>query len=158
VRLHGQVCFEPDVVLLSSGGLVDLAWRARQKEGRALSVLICGSQASPPGSTRDANAASPRHNEVEVLARPAVGTFESCEWSARTRRPANALCRSMGPGFFFPANSAAFAISESVCGGCPVAAECLATALEDPSLHGIWGGTSAKERQYLRNEEGLGWG
>ena len=64
----------------------------------------------------------------------------------------------MGPGFFFPTNSVAFARAERICAGCPVAAECLATALEDPSLHGIWAGTSTAERQYLRSEEGLGWG
>jgi len=158
VRLHGQVCSEPDVVLLSSGGLVDLAWRARQRRGGTVSVLIRGRQARSPGSTRDANAPGPRHNEVAVLPRPAAGTFESCDSSARTRRPANASCRGMGPGFFFPTNSVAFARAERVCARCPVAAECLAAALEDPSLHGIWGGTSARERQYLRSEEGLGWG
>jgi hypothetical protein len=28
----------------------------------------------------------------------------------------------------------------------------------DPSLHGNWAGTSAREPQYMRSEEGLGWG
>ena len=158
VRLHGQVCSEPDVVLLSSGGFVDLAWRARQGRGGTMSVLMSGRRANSPGSTRNADAPGPRHNEVEVLPQPGVRPFESCDSSAHPRRPANAACRGMGPGFFFPTNSVAFARAERVCAGCPAAAECLATALEDPSLHGIWAGTSTAERQYLRSEEGLGWG
>ena len=158
VRLHGQVCSEPDVALLSSGGLVDLAWRARQGRGGTMSLLMSGGRANSPGSTRDANAYGPRHNEIEVLPQPTPGPFESCDSFARPRRPVNAACRGMGPEFFFPTNSASLARAERICAGCPVAAECLATALEDPSLHGIWAGTSTAERQYLRSEEGLGWG
>ena len=158
VRPHGQACSEPDVVLPSSGGSVDLAWRARQRRGGTMPVLIRGRQARSRGSTRDANAPGPRNNEVEVLCPPEAETFGSCDGSSRPGRPAEASCRGMGPGFFFPTNSVAFARAERVCARCPAAAQCLAAALEDPSLHGIWGGTSARERQYLRSEEGLGWG
>jgi WhiB family redox-sensing transcriptional regulator len=121
-------------------------------------VLIRGRQARSRGSTRDANAHGARNNEVEVLCPPKAETFGSSHGSGRPGRPAKASCRGMGPGFFFPTNSVAFARAERVCARCPAAAQCLAAALEDPSLHGIWGGTSARERQYLRSEEGLGWG
>ena len=123
-----------------------------------MSVLMSGGRADPSGSTRGANALGPRHNQAEVVPLLSPEPLEICDSLARPRRPANAACRDMGPELFFPANSAAFARAERFCATCPGAPECLSTALEDQSLHGIWAGTSAKERQYLRSEEGLGWG
>ncbi len=37
-----------------------------------------------------------------------------------------------------------------ICADCPVQQECLDYALEIPSLEGIWGGTTERERQRLR--------
>lgn len=34
----------------------------------------------------------------------------------------------------------------AICGTCPVKAECLAEALADPHIVGVWGGTTAVER------------
>lgn len=41
--------------------------------------------------------------------------------------------------------------ARQVCLGCPVAEECLAYALQDPLLTGIWGGTSSAERGAIRD-------
>jgi hypothetical protein len=40
----------------------------------------------------------------------------------------------------------------AVCAGCDVRAECLAAALADPNLVGVWGGTTSRERRELRVE------
>jgi WhiB family redox-sensing transcriptional regulator len=121
-------------------------------------VPMSGGRANLPGSMQDAIARGPRHNSVEVLAQPTLEPSHSCDSIARPARPANAACQGMGPDFFFPANAVGLARVRRICAQCPVAEQCLATALDDPSLHGIWAGTSARERQYLRSEEGLGWG
>ncbi len=117
-----------------------------------------GRRANLPGSTQNADSFGLRHSDAGVLPPPALRRLESCDSIVRPGRPADAACRGMGPDFFFPTSSVSLARAERICARCPVAAECLATALEDPSLHGIWAGTSARERQYLRSEEGLGWG
>jgi WhiB family redox-sensing transcriptional regulator len=63
-----------------------------------------------------------------------------------------AVCAQTDPELFFPraGDAAANARAKSVCAGCPVRAECLEAALADPSLEGIWGGTSARDRGALR--------
>ena len=156
-RLHGQVCSGPDVILPHRAGSY-LAWRARQLRGGPVLGPMSGRRAKLPGSAKDANSLGPRHNRVEVLPQSTLRSFDSCDSVARPGRPANALCQGLGPDFFFPTSSVGLARAERICAGCPVAAECLAVALDDLSLHGIWAGTSARERQYLRSEEGLGWG
>lgn len=40
--------------------------------------------------------------------------------------------------------------AKAVCRGCPVRAECLAYAQADPSLTGVWGGTTEQERAAMR--------
>lgn len=44
--------------------------------------------------------------------------------------------------------------SRSVCADCPVRPECLAWALSHES-HGVWGGTSVRQRRALRSRLGL---
>ena len=95
---------------------------------------------------------------VSVIRSRAEATGPTHVAVARTERPGDAACRGMGPDFFFPSSSAGIARATRVCARCRVAAECLAIALDDPSRQGIWGGTSARDRRYMRNEEGLGWG
>jgi WhiB family redox-sensing transcriptional regulator len=41
-----------------------------------------------------------------------------------------------------------------LCDGCPVASACLAYALTDPELRGIWGGTTTADRAKLRGDLG----
>ena len=40
--------------------------------------------------------------------------------------------------------------AKAVCTGCPVLEQCRTYALARPTLSGIWGGTSDRERQALR--------
>jgi WhiB family redox-sensing transcriptional regulator len=110
------------------------------------------------GSIRRTDSAGYQNTGVEVLPRPSLGSFDGRASDARPGGLENAVCRGMGPDFFFPSSNLGFANASRICARCPAADKCLATALDDPSVHGNWAGTSARERQYMRNEEGLGWG
>jgi WhiB family redox-sensing transcriptional regulator len=67
---------------------------------------------------------------------------------------ADALCAQTDPELFFPTKGGdGSPAAKAVCRRCPVRAECLALAVSDPSLDGIWGGTSNRERQALRKQQ-----
>jgi hypothetical protein len=61
-----------------------------------------------------------------------------------------AACRGIDATVFFPSSKDyhTFEYAMSVCAACPVKHECLEANLLEPD--GIWGGTSAKERQRIR--------
>jgi WhiB family transcriptional regulator, redox-sensing transcriptional regulator len=61
-----------------------------------------------------------------------------------------AACRGTGCRPFFPRGGASATAAKAVCVLCPVQAECLAYALQNPQLQGVWGGTSDAERRALR--------
>lgn len=65
---------------------------------------------------------------------------------------AAALCDGADPEMFFPkaGGHAVAQRAKAICAECLVRAECLAYALDKPKLYGIWGGTTADERQGLR--------
>ena len=63
-------------------------------------------------------------------------------------------CQSADPDLFFPISSAGpgldqVAEAKAICARCPVQAECLVFALRTRQLHGIWGGTTERERYQL---------
>ena len=66
-------------------------------------------------------------------------------------------CRNVDPNVFFGAkgsNSDA-ELAKSYCHGCPVKDECLEYAIEDASLHGVWGGCTFQERKDIRRQRGI---
>lgn len=117
-----------------------------------------GKQANHPSSVLDAVALSSQPHNVEVPAPPTLGLFDSYDPTVRVDWRTRAACRGMGSDLFFPTSGNATTHVTRICARCPVAEECRTTALDDPSLHGIWAGTSVRERRRLRSEEGLGWG
>lgn len=46
--------------------------------------------------------------------------------------------------------------AKRLCAGCEVRAQCLETALADPGLKGVWGGTTDKQRSELRTRRKAG--
>ena len=69
------------------------------------------------------------------------------------RRPswhAQAACRGAGVDMFITDPGTPTEPAKAVCAGCTVREPCLAYALTDPQLVGVWGGTTDKERRLLR--------
>ncbi|MEJ2865379.1 WhiB family transcriptional regulator [Actinomycetospora flava] len=65
-----------------------------------------------------------------------------------------AKCRDEDPELFFPVGHhrparVRLAAAKSVCGQCPVSADCLEWALANGEVDGVWGGTSEDERRDL---------
>jgi WhiB family redox-sensing transcriptional regulator len=71
----------------------------------------------------------------------------------RIERPewhADAACRGQGTQLWFPPSGKSAQSGKAVCAPCAAREACLAAALADPTLVGVWGGTSEKERDRLR--------
>lgn len=66
-----------------------------------------------------------------------------------------AACLTVDPELFFPVGNTGPALDQiekakAVCGGCPVAENCLQYALETNQDSGVWGGLSEDERRALK--------
>ncbi len=64
-------------------------------------------------------------------------------------------CLTVDPELFFPVGNTGPALDQiekakAVCGGCPVAENCLQYALETNQDSGVWGGLSEDERRALK--------
>lgn len=73
--------------------------------------------------------------------------------SSLLQRPAwqlRAACRGKGVDEFFPPDGSSRIRAIVQCARCPVAKECLDYALEQPSLKGVWAGTSERARHRIR--------
>ena len=69
----------------------------------------------------------------------------------------HAACRGMNPDLFFPERGGPGAMdaveAQKVCRSCPVRAECLEAGIGE--IHGIWGGTTPKQRRLIRRQRKL---
>lgn len=73
----------------------------------------------------------------------------------RISRPAwfeQALCHGTGDPSFFPERHHSSQRAKRLCADCPARLPCLEMALADPSLVGVWGGTSEIDRDRMRGE------
>jgi WhiB family redox-sensing transcriptional regulator len=59
-------------------------------------------------------------------------------------------CRPEDDHLFFGVTIAEINGAKAICARCPVRAGCLRIALADPSLEGVWGGTTGGERAVIR--------
>jgi WhiB family transcriptional regulator, redox-sensing transcriptional regulator len=71
---------------------------------------------------------------------------------------ASGACLHADPDLFFPISSAGRALSQiaqakAICASCPVIRECAEFAYANTPIQGIWGGTTAEERQKARRRE-----
>jgi WhiB family redox-sensing transcriptional regulator len=60
-----------------------------------------------------------------------------------------AECRGKDPKIFFPSSSAGVDIARRICAECVVKQDCLDYALANKIGHGVWGGTSERERNRI---------
>jgi len=62
---------------------------------------------------------------------------------------AQGKCRDMDPSVFFPSDGIGVQAAQRICAVCPVKVTCLEFALADRVDHGVWGGTSERERRRI---------
>lgn len=64
----------------------------------------------------------------------------------------DAACRGMDVSLFFPTvgRYQVAQRAQRICERCPVREECLADALATGTQHGVWGGTTPRQRRNLR--------
>ena len=85
------------------------------------------------------------------------------EYSATTQAPpettqpwmADGLCRDHAPGMFFPSDGVGVDKARRICGECPVKEQCREYALTYRIEHGVWGGTSERERRRILRDRRL---
>lgn len=70
---------------------------------------------------------------------PSVGT----EWMAHGN------CALESPALFFPSDGVGVETARRICQDCPVKQRCLEFALANRVDHGVWGGTSERERRRI---------
>jgi hypothetical protein len=58
-------------------------------------------------------------------------------------------CRTVDPETFFPAPNEPSGSAVALCGRCEVQGPCLAWALQVGDCHGVWGGTTPRERRAM---------
>lgn len=58
-------------------------------------------------------------------------------------------CREHPPAAFFPSDGVGVEVARRICANCPVKAPCLEYALANHIDHGVWGGTSERERRRI---------
>ena len=62
---------------------------------------------------------------------------------------AKGLCADHPPALFFPSDGMGVEVARKICAECPVKDPCREYALEQRIDHGVWGGTSERERRRI---------
>ena len=68
---------------------------------------------------------------------------------------AKGRCRTELPSVFFPSDGVGVEVARRICADCPVKAPCLEYALRNGIDHGVWGGTSERERRRIARRRRL---
>jgi WhiB family transcriptional regulator, redox-sensing transcriptional regulator len=63
-------------------------------------------------------------------------------------------CRFEPPATFFPSDGVGVEVAKRICATCPVKEPCLEYALEFRIDHGVWGGTSERQRRRILRQRG----
>jgi WhiB family redox-sensing transcriptional regulator len=58
-------------------------------------------------------------------------------------------CRDIPPATFFPSDGVGVEVARRICVDCKVKRLCLEYALQNRIDHGVWGGTSERERRRI---------
>ena len=65
---------------------------------------------------------------------------------------ANGLCAEKHPSIFFPSDGVGVEKARKICNECPMQTPCLEYALRNRIDHGVWGGTSERQRRRILKE------
>jgi WhiB family redox-sensing transcriptional regulator len=71
------------------------------------------------------------------------------EDSSETAWMADGDCRNHPPTVFFPSDGVGVDRARRICANCKVSSTCLEYALVNRIDHGVWGGTSERERRRI---------
>lgn len=71
------------------------------------------------------------------------------EWMAEGK------CKNEPPSRFFPSDGVGVDAARQLCATCPVKSPCLEYALRNRIDHGVWGGTSERERRRILRQRRL---
>ena len=71
------------------------------------------------------------------------------EWMAQGN------CQGEPPAMFFPSDGVGVEVARRICATCPVKSPCLEYALRNRIDHGVWGGTSERERRRIMRQRRL---
>ncbi len=71
------------------------------------------------------------------------------ENSADTKWMAKGNCANKPPSLFFPSDGVGVERAKTVCEDCPVLNQCLEYAIQNRIDHGVWGGTSERQRRRI---------
>lgn len=71
------------------------------------------------------------------------------ENTADTKWMAEGNCAAKPPSLFFPSDGVGVERAKRVCEDCPVLTQCLEYAIENRIDHGVWGGTSERQRRRI---------
>ena len=74
---------------------------------------------------------------------PEVFNLDTVEWMQ------DGLCRLYSPNVFFPSDGVGVETAKRICKECDVMYRCLEYALQNRIEHGVWGGTSERERRRI---------
>lgn len=58
-------------------------------------------------------------------------------------------CREVPPATFFPSDGVGVEAARKICAECPMKSPCLEYALRHRIDHGVWGGSSERERRRI---------
>jgi hypothetical protein len=94
-------------------------------------------------------ARTPRPHEVEEARRDERLLRALREGGRDPAWRTRGACQTVDPETFFPAPSEPADTAIALCRSCPVQGSCLAWALQAGDLHGVWGGTTARERRAM---------
>lgn len=94
-------------------------------------------------------ARTPRPHEVEEARRDERLLRALREGGRDPAWRTRGACQTVDPETFFPAPSEPADAAVALCRTCPVQGSCLAWALQAGDLHGVWGGTTARERRAM---------
>ncbi|HEX5740428.1 MAG TPA: WhiB family transcriptional regulator [Pilimelia sp.] len=91
----------------------------------------------------------PRPHEIDAARKDARLRRAIVERRGDPAWRAHGACRQADPDLFFPAPHEPAVAALAVCRSCPVQGSCLAWALDVGDCHGVWGGTTPKERRAM---------
>ena len=62
---------------------------------------------------------------------------------------ADGSCNEHPPSLFFPSDGVGVEVAKKICAACPSKEPCLEYALANRIDHGVWGGTSERQRRRI---------